>query len=114
MTTPTTLPQLNLDSARGELRRLGCYGLAAQAQTLLTEPWLARVIEIEAAERARRSLKRRLDNSRVGAFKPIADSIGTGRRNVIAARSRSCSLWASSKKPPTCCSSATRAWARRC
>ena len=41
--------------------------------TLLNEPWLVRVIEIEDAERARRSLKRRLDNSRLGAFKPIAD-----------------------------------------
>jgi len=73
MTTLTTLPQFNLDTARAELRRLGCYGLAAHAETLLAEPWLARVIEIEAAERSRRSLKRRLDNSRVGAFKPIAD-----------------------------------------
>jgi hypothetical protein len=67
MTTPTTLPPLNLETARGELRRLGCYGLAAHAETLLAEPWLARVIEIEDAERARRSLKRRLDNSRLGA-----------------------------------------------
>ena len=73
MTMPTPLPQLNLDTARAELRRLGCYGLAAQTETLLAEPWLARVIEIEAAERSRRSLKRRLDNSRLGTFKPIAD-----------------------------------------
>jgi DNA replication protein DnaC len=49
------------------------YGLLAQAETLLNEPWLVRVIEIEDTERARRSLKRRLDNSRLGAFKPIAD-----------------------------------------
>lgn len=55
------------------MRRLGCYGLATHAESLLAEPWLARVIEIEAAERSRRSLKRRLDNSRLGAFKPIAD-----------------------------------------
>ena len=73
MMTTTTPPQLNLETARGELRRLGCYGLAAHAETLLNEPWLARVIEIEDAERSRRSLKRRLDNSRLGAFKPIAD-----------------------------------------
>ena len=55
------------------LRKLGLYGLCAQADTLLTEPWLARVIDIEETERARRSLKRRLDNARLGAFKPIAD-----------------------------------------
>jgi DNA replication protein DnaC len=37
------------------------------------EPWLPRVLEIEDTERANRSLKRRLDNARLGAFKPIAD-----------------------------------------
>ena len=73
MTTPTTIPPLTLETARSELRRLGLYGLLAQAQALLAEPWLARVIEIEDTERSRRSLKRRLDNSRLGMFKPIAD-----------------------------------------
>ena len=72
--TNTTMPvKLNLETARAHLRRLGFYGLLAHAETLLNEPWLARVIEIEDTERARRSLKRRLDNSRLGAFKPIAD-----------------------------------------
>ncbi|MBK6349317.1 MAG: ATP-binding protein [Proteobacteria bacterium] len=37
------------------------------------EPWLARVLEIEESERQCRSLKRRLDNARLGAFKPLAD-----------------------------------------
>lgn len=72
-TTPTTPARLNLEAARAELRRLGLYGLLAHAETLLNEPWLARVIDIEDTERARRSLKRRLDNSRLGAFKPLAD-----------------------------------------
>jgi DNA replication protein DnaC len=71
--TPTPPTPLNLEAARSELRRLGCYGLAAHAEALLTEPWLARVIEIESTERSRRSLKRRLDNARLGAFKPLAD-----------------------------------------
>ena len=71
--TPSTPTPLNLETARAQLRRLGCYGLAAHAETLLTEPWLARVIEIEDTERSRRSLKRRLDNARLGAFKPLAD-----------------------------------------
>jgi DNA replication protein DnaC len=68
-----TPPILTLENARARLRKLGLYGLCAQADTLLTEPWLARVIDIEETERARRSLKRRLDNARLGAFKPIAD-----------------------------------------
>ncbi|MCC6535325.1 MAG: ATP-binding protein [Burkholderiales bacterium] len=71
MNPPTST--LTLDSARTRLRRLGFYGLLAQVETLLTEPWLIRVIEIEEAERARRSLKRRLDNARLGAFKSLAD-----------------------------------------
>lgn len=70
MSTPISL---ELNSARAELRRLGLYGLLAHAETLIAEPWLSRVIEIEDSERRRRSLKRRLDNSRVGAFKPVAD-----------------------------------------
>ncbi len=73
MTSLTTHPTLTLDAARDHLRQLGLYGLAAQANTLLHEPWLARVIDIEAAERQQRSLKRRLDNARLGAFKPLAD-----------------------------------------
>ncbi len=72
--TNTTMPtKLNLETARAHLRRLGFYGLLAHVEALLNEPWLVRVIEIEDTERARRSLKRRLDNSRLGAFKPIAD-----------------------------------------
>jgi DNA replication protein DnaC len=47
--------------------------LATHVQSLINEPWLGRVIEIEATERARRSLKRRLDDARLGSFKPIAD-----------------------------------------
>ena len=72
-TIATTATPLTLETARSRLRRLGLYGLLAHAQELLAEPWLARVIDIEEAERTRRSLKRRLDNSRLGAFKPIAD-----------------------------------------
>lgn len=73
MTTAMTPTKLNLDTARTHLRRLGFYGLLAQIETLLNEPWLVRVIEIEDTERARRSLRRRLVHSRLGAFKPIAD-----------------------------------------
>ena len=66
-------PTLSLDSARARLRRLGFYGLLAQAEALLAQPWIERIIDIEETERARRSLKRRLDHARLGAFKPIAD-----------------------------------------
>lgn len=67
---PTTL---TLDTARPRLCRLGFYGLAAHAETWVNEPWFARILDIEDTERQHRSLKRRLDNARLGAFKPIAD-----------------------------------------
>ena len=73
MNAPMTTTNLNLEATRQRLRQLGLYGLLAQAETLMHEPWFTRVLEIEDAERARRSLKRRLDDARLGAFKPLAD-----------------------------------------
>jgi len=67
----TTTPEPAARRAR--LRALGLYGLAAQDDAFLAAPWLDTVIAIEQRERQRRSLKRRLDNARLGAFKPVAD-----------------------------------------
>lgn len=58
---------------RAQLRALGLYGLAAQDEAFLATPWLDTVIDIEDRERQHRSLKRRLDNARLGPFKPLAD-----------------------------------------
>jgi DNA replication protein DnaC len=52
---------------------LNLYGLLAQLEEIATEPWLQQVLEIEESERLRRSFKRRLDNARLGAVKPMAD-----------------------------------------
>ena len=73
MSTAPTTPNLSLEAARQRLRQLGLYGLLAQTETLLHEPWFSKVLEIEDAERIRRSLKRRLDDARLGTFKPVAD-----------------------------------------
>lgn len=73
MNAPMTTTSLTLEAARQRLRQLGLYGLLARAETLMHEPWFTRVLEIEETERACRSLKRRLDDARLGAFKPIAD-----------------------------------------
>lgn len=64
---------LPLDTLKQLLRRLGLHGLLAHAEELINEPWLARVLEIEESERLQRSLKRRMDNARLGTFKPMAD-----------------------------------------
>jgi len=75
-TTPSNPPitaPLSLESVRARLRRANLYGLLAQAEHILHEPWLAQVLEIEESERQRRSLRRRLDGARLGIFKPLAD-----------------------------------------
>jgi len=64
---------LPLDTLKQRLRRLGLYGLLAHAEELINEPWLGRLLEIEESERLQRSLKRRMDNARLGTFKPMAD-----------------------------------------
>jgi len=64
---------LSLEELKQRLRHLGLYGLFAHAEDLINEPWIARLLEIEESERLRRSLKRRLDYARLGAFKPMAD-----------------------------------------
>ena len=71
-TNPPTLP-LNLENLRERLQRLGLHGLLANLETIINEPWLPHLLAIEEAERTRRSFKRRLDDARIGVFKPIAD-----------------------------------------
>lgn len=56
-----------------DLRALGLYGVLAEWDALHDQPWLRQLIAIESAERKRRSLARRLRDSRIGAFKPMAD-----------------------------------------
>ena len=77
MNTPTPngppIPRLELHPTSQRLAALGLYGLQAMLLEVLHEPWLARVIDIEETERARRSLKRRLAHTRLGSFKPLAD-----------------------------------------
>jgi DNA replication protein DnaC len=72
MTTMLTTP-LTLESLRPRLVQLGLHGLLANAERMIHEPWLPGLLDLEEAERARRSLKRRLDDARLRAFKSVAD-----------------------------------------
>ena len=72
-TTQKTQARPELDSLRQRLRRLGLHGLLAHDEELLAEDWLPRLVEIEEADRQRRSLERRLHNARLRTFKPMAD-----------------------------------------
>ncbi len=52
---------------------LGLHGLLARWDEHAHEPWLRTVLDIEEAERQRRSLERRLAAAKLIAMKPIAD-----------------------------------------
>lgn len=67
------MPSPNLSDFKPRLRTLGLYGLLARWDEVREKPWLHELLAIEEAERTRRSLDRRLRDSRIGAFKPIAD-----------------------------------------
>lgn len=62
-----------MDDTHARLRALGLLGLAARLDEVRDEPWLARVMAIENEERQHRGLDRRMKNSRLGTFKPMAD-----------------------------------------
>jgi DNA replication protein DnaC len=52
---------------------LHLYGLLAHWTEIEDSHWVIQLIEWEEAERARRSLERRLSSAHIGRFKPIAD-----------------------------------------
>lgn len=70
MTTKSNPTDAELKS---RLRALGLYGLLAHWDEVHGLPWLRDLLVIEEAERQRRSLARRLRDSRIGTFKPITD-----------------------------------------
>ncbi len=61
------------DELMQRARRLGLNGLVSHWPKLGEQPWVATLLDCEETERQRRSLQRRLRNSKVGRFKPIAD-----------------------------------------
>jgi DNA replication protein DnaC len=58
---------------KARLKMLGLFGLIACWDYIADKPWLEEVVAIEELERKKRSLERRLRNSRVAAFKPMTD-----------------------------------------
>lgn len=66
-------PNPEIEVIAKRLVSLGLYGLHVNLANIIHEPWLTSVIELEESERARRSLKRRLTDTRLGSFKSIAN-----------------------------------------
>jgi len=73
MTTVTELTQIQ--ALKQQARALKLYGLLAYWDNLTEQdwPWITKLLQWEASERKKRSLARRLDNARLGRFKPLAD-----------------------------------------
>ncbi|WP_437982932.1 ATP-binding protein [Sorangium sp. So ce117] len=67
------MTDLTPTETKARLKNLGLFGLLACWEELADKPWLREVLAIEERERQKRSLDRRLKNSRVAAFKPMAD-----------------------------------------
>ena len=94
MTNPSSSPRrnsLSLESVRQRLRRANLYGLLAQAEQILHEPWLAHVLEIEESERQRRSLQAAVWTTPASASSsPSPTSTTTGPRNSTGSSSMNC------------------------
>ena len=61
------------ESLRQRAEALRLHGLLAHWQEVAAEPWVAGLLDWEEAERARRSLERRLQEAHIGRFKPLCD-----------------------------------------
>ena len=76
---PTTTARKKRESLRDperiaeRLKKLGLFGFLAHLDEIGAQPWLPGLLEMEEAERSRRSLERRLRNAKLRAFKPMAD-----------------------------------------
>ena len=60
-------------SLKARAQALGLHGLVSHWTDRGVESWVAQLIEWEEAERAQRSLLRRLAAARIGRFKPLCD-----------------------------------------
>jgi DNA replication protein DnaC len=65
----TTQPE----ELRLRAQKLGLYGLLRHWDEMGTQPWLETLLAREETERQCRSLERRIQNARIGRFKPMAD-----------------------------------------
>jgi hypothetical protein len=86
-------PRWRQNDLAAQLCQIGLLDLAECLEDFLARATKARLshrqmleelVRLEQTERAKRSLERRLLRSRLGRFKPIADSTGAGPRRSSA------------------------------
>jgi DNA replication protein DnaC len=63
----------NLDALRARAAALHLHGLTTHWSEIADAAWVARFLEWEEQERARRSLERRMKAAHIGRFKPLCD-----------------------------------------
>ena len=63
----------NFDPLQSRAKALQLNGLLANWPQAIAAGWVQQLIEWEEAERARRSLERRVRDARIGRFKPVCD-----------------------------------------
>lgn len=68
-----TEPTLPIERLRERAQSLGLFGLLSRIEEFADDPAIVKLLDVEEAERQRRSLERRIENARIGRFKPIAD-----------------------------------------
>jgi DNA replication protein DnaC len=61
------------DELKNKARKLGFYSIVAHWQEYGNQPWLTALLEEEAAERAQRSMDRRIKEAKLGEFKPMTE-----------------------------------------
>jgi DNA replication protein DnaC len=74
-TNPTKAKPASSPSAelRSRAQKLGLWGLLSHWEDLQEAAWIETVLSYEEEERGRRSLERRLQQAKIGRFKPLAD-----------------------------------------
>jgi DNA replication protein DnaC len=73
MTSLWEVPMSTPENLAERANALRLYGLLAHWSEVVTEPWIAPLLQWEEDERARRSLERRIRDARLGNFKPLCD-----------------------------------------
>jgi DNA replication protein DnaC len=63
-------------------QRLGLFGLCAHFDKLHKEPWVGMLLDLEEAERQKRSLERRIKSASVGRFAPMSDFDWTWAKRI--------------------------------
>ena len=84
MTTTSTSATSSDLLARAQ--RLGLHGLCAHFGELGQQPWVRVLLDIEEAERHKRSLDRRIQSAHLGRFRPMSDFDWTWPKKIDRAQ----------------------------